>query len=99
MTAGSADEAREVGRVLLEDGLAACVNIIDGMRSLYWWQDELQEDAETVMIAKTRADLVDRLAAKVAEIHSYECPCVVALPILGGHQPFIDWIGAETADA
>jgi periplasmic divalent cation tolerance protein len=51
------------------------------------------------MIAKTRADLVDRLAAKVAEIHSYECPCVVALPILGGHQPFIDWIGAETADA
>jgi periplasmic divalent cation tolerance protein len=97
MTAGSLEEARAVGKVLVEDRLAACVNLIDGMRSLYWWEGGVQEDAEAILIAKTRADLVDRLAARVAEVHSYDCPCVVALPIRGGHQPFLDWIGEETA--
>ena len=98
MTAGSLDEARTIGRLLIEERLAACVNLIDGMRSLYRWKGAVQEDTETVVIAKTRADLVARLTARVQAIHSYDCPCVVALPVQGGHQPFLDWIVAETAD-
>jgi periplasmic divalent cation tolerance protein len=97
MTAGSVEDARAVGRVLVEERLAACVNLIDGMRSLYRWEGAVQEDAETVLVAKTRAELVDALTARVREVHAYDCPCVVALPILGGHQPFLDWIAEETA--
>ena len=97
MTAGSLDEARAIGRQLIEERLAACVNLIDGMRSLYRWDGAVQEDTEAVLIAKTRRDLVDRLTERVRAAHSYDCPCVVALPIEGGHQAFIDWIGAETA--
>ena len=99
MTAGNLDEARTIGRLLVQERLAACVNLIDGMRSLYWWEGAVQEDAEVVLIAKTRQDLVERLTDRVRAAHAYDCPCVVALPIQGGHQGFIDWIGAETAAA
>ena len=97
MTAGDLEEARMIGRMLVEERLAACVNLIDGMRSLYRWEGAVEEDTETVLVAKTDADLVDRLSQRVRAVHSYECPCVVALPIQGGHPPFLDWIAAETA--
>ncbi len=97
MTAASAAEAAALGRALVEERLAACVNIIDGMRSLYWWDGAVQEGAEAVVIAKTRADLLDGLTARVKALHSYSCPCVVALPILGGNAGYLDWIAAETA--
>ena len=61
MTCGSLDEARKLGQVLLEKNLAACVNILDGMRSLYRWEGAVQEDQETVLIAKTRHELMDEL--------------------------------------
>ncbi len=96
MTAGSADEARTIGRALVEEQLAACVNLIDGMRSIYRWNAELQEDAETVLIAKTRDDLVDALTDRVRALHSYDCPCVIALPMVAGNPDFLDWIGRET---
>jgi len=96
MTAGSMDEARDVGRVLVQERLAACVNIIPGVRSLFWWEGQVQEGDEVVMVAKTRKDLLDRLVERVKDVHSYDCPCVVAMPIQGGNPPFIDWIGTET---
>lgn len=97
ITASGLDEARELGSALIEARLAACVNILDPMMSMYWWQGEVAETQETVLIAKTRAGLVDRLTALVQEIHSYSCPCVVALPVSGGNPSFLDWIAAETA--
>lgn len=97
ITASCIDEARELGSALIEARLAACVNIFDPMTSMYWWQGEVAEARETVLIAKTRADLVDRLTALVQEVHSYSCPCVVALPVSGGNPAFLDWIVAETA--
>lgn len=97
MTAGSPEEARAIGRVLVEERLAACANVLPGMTSIYWWEGAAQEDTEAVLIAKTTAALVDRLAARVVQLHSYDCPCVVALPITGGHAPYLDWIGRETA--
>lgn len=99
MTAGSAEEARSIGRALVDERLAACVNLIDGMRSIYRWNDAIQEDGETVLIAKTRDDLVDALTERVKALHSYDCPCVVALPMIGGNPGFLDWIGLETRAA
>lgn len=96
MTAGGAEEARRIGKALVEARLAACVNLIEGMKSMYWWEGAVQEDAEVVMIAKTRAALVEPLTAKVRELHSFDCPCVVAVPIAGGNPAFLQWIAVET---
>jgi len=99
MTAGSLDEARRLAEAVIGERLAACVNIIPGMKSLYHWQGRVAEDEEVVVIAKTRAGLVDRLTARVRAIHSYDCPCVVAILIAPGNPDFFDWIAAETAPA
>lgn len=96
MTVGSMDEARRIARELVSSRLVACVNLIENMRSMYWWEDEIQEDGEVVLIAKTKASLVPDLVEKVKSIHSYDCPCVLSLPILDGNKAFLDWISAET---
>ena len=96
MTVGSIDEARVIGRALVQERLAACINIMDGMKSLYWWDGAVQEDTEAVLIAKTTQGRLDSLVERVQALHSYDCPCIVALPIVGGHGPFLSWIGTET---
>lgn len=96
MTAGSFQEAENIGKALVQAKLAACINILDRMHSLFWWQDTVQKEQETVLLAKTRSDLLEPLTATVRDLHSYDCPCVVALPIVGGNPEFIDWIQAET---
>jgi len=93
MTAGSKGEARSIGKALVEAKLAACVNIIDPMNSIYMWEGELQEATEVVLIAKTTEGRVRELIEKFKSLHSYDCPCAVAIPILTGNQPFLDWIG------
>jgi periplasmic divalent cation tolerance protein len=95
MTAGSMDEARRIGAALVESRLAACVNILEKMNSLYVWQDQLQEDSEVVMIAKTTENKVPEIVAKVRSLHTYDLPCIVCLPVSGGHRPFLDWIAGE----
>ena len=95
MTAGSMDEATKIGQELVTSKLAACVNILDHMHSIYLWEGEIQNDKEVVIIAKTTEDRVPDLIEKVRSMHSYECPCIVSLPVSGGHQPFLDWIAKE----
>ena len=97
MTAGSKDEARSIGKELVERKLAACVNIIDPMHSIYLWEGKLQEDTEVVMIAKTTEERVQELIDAVKSLHSYDCPCVLAMPASTGNQAFLDWI-AESVD-
>jgi len=92
MTAGSKDEAKKIGKELVASRLAACVNILDNMNSFYLWEGEIQDDTEVVMIAKTTEDSIPELIEKVRSMHSYDCPCIVSLPVLGGYQPFLDWI-------
>ena len=98
MTASAMDEAKKIGRVLVEKRLAACINLIDAMHSIYWWEGTIQESREVVLIAKTTSRLVPALIAAVKEIHSYECPCIVSLPIETGNPPFLKWISDETDD-
>ena len=95
MTAGSRDEAKKIALELVASRLAACVNILDNMKSFYRWDGEIQEDTEVVMIAKTTEERIPDLIEKVKSMHSYDCPCIVRLPVLGGHQPYLDWIAGE----
>jgi len=95
MTAGNKEEARKIATALVTSKLAACVNILDNMNSVYFWDDEVQSDNEVVMIAKTTQAHVPELIEKVKSLHSYDCPCIVSFPIDGGHQPFLDWIASE----
>ncbi|HEX6113190.1 MAG TPA: divalent-cation tolerance protein CutA [Geminicoccaceae bacterium] len=99
VTADSRAQALAIGRRIVEERLAACANVLDGMTSIYWWQDALEQASEAVLILKTRAELVERLTARIKELHSYDCPCVVALPIAAGNPAYLDWIARETAPA
>ena len=96
MTAGSVEEARAIGRALVEQRLAACVNIIENMNAIYMWDGELQDDREVVILAKTAGHRVPQLVAAVRSMHSYAVPCVVSVPLSGGHRAFLDWVAAET---
>lgn len=89
-------EAETIGAVLVNERLAACVNILPGMRSVYRWQGQVEQAEEVVLIAKSRADLFDSLAVRVRGLHSYATPCIVALPIMAGEPNYLNWIAAET---
>lgn len=96
MTAKDAREAGKIGRALVERRLAACVNILGPIHSIYRWDGQLCDGREVAFIAKTRRTLLPKLTAAVKELHSYECPCIVALPVAGGSNDFLTWIGKET---
>ena len=95
MTASSKDEAAKIAEELVTARLAACVNILDNMNSFYLWEGEIQDDTEVVMIAKTTEDRIPALIEKVRSMHSYDCPCIVSLPVSSGYPPFLDWIADE----
>lgn len=96
ITASNTEEAATIGRALVEDGLVACANVIGPVRSIYRWEGALQDEEEAVLIAKTTADQVEAVTAKVCALQSYTLRCVVAVPILGGNAAFFDWVAAET---
>ena len=97
ITAADAEEARKIGRLLVEERLVACANVLGRIDSIYRWEGAIQEDAEVALIAKTTASLVSRVVERVSAVHSYSCPCVVALPIADGNPAFLNWIAEETA--
>lgn len=96
ITAKDKGEALAIGRALVDERLAACVNVLGDMTSIYRWEGRVEEAAEAVVIAKTATDRVDRLVARVKELHSYACPCAVAWPIESGLAPYLDWIERES---
>ncbi|MEX2642082.1 MAG: divalent-cation tolerance protein CutA [Acetobacterales bacterium] len=96
ITAASREEAHMLAKILVEERLAACANVLGDIRSFFRWEGEARDDGEVSLIAKTRTAVLERLTARVVEMHSYDCPCVVALPIVGGHAPFLSWIEDET---
>jgi len=92
-------EAEQAGRALVERRLCACVNILPGMVSYYWWNGALERCEEAVMIIKTRASLSEQVSAAVKEMHSYSTPAVLVLQIESVEQTYFDWLLAETAPA
>ena len=96
ITADTPEEAASLARTLVEERLAACVNILGGITSFYRWDGAVQQGSETALIAKTRASLTDAVTARIKSLHGYTCPCVVTLPITGGNDDFLAWIGEQT---
>jgi periplasmic divalent cation tolerance protein len=96
VTCGDHAEAEKIGRALLEERLAACVNIFDNMHSLYWWQGALEEGHESVLIIKSRLAASGAITERVRALHSYTTPCVVVFPIQGGNPDYLEWIAKET---
>ena len=96
ITAPSEAEAAGIGRVLVEERLAACANITGQIRSIYRWQDTIEDEPEFLMILKTSENSLDALIARANELHSYDVPEIIALPIHNGHLPYLNWI-AENA--
>lgn len=95
ITTGSKDEAVMIGKALVNDRLAACVNIIENMNSMYMWDGKLQDDNETILIAKTTKERVSELIERVNALHSYDCPCIVSLPVSDGNPAFLKWVVHE----
>lgn len=98
ITAPNEDEGAGIAQKLVESKLAACVNIVKGIRSIYRWKGALEDDPEVLLIAKTERKLLERLTAAVKEMHSYDVPETIALPILGGSQDYLSWVTESTED-
>ena len=98
MTAGSQQEADRIAETLVGEGLAACVNIVRGVTSVYHWQGEIQRDREWLLIAKTRREFLEELVERVHELHSYEVPEVIALPLSDGSERYLRWLDGEVQD-
>ena len=96
ITALDADQALAIGRVLVHERLAACINVLPGMTSIYRWQGVVEEAREAVLIVKTRADRITALTERVRSLHTYRLPCVVALTIDGGDADYLDWLARES---
>ena len=90
------DEAVDLARTLVEERLVACVNLVPGLRSIYWWQGKVEDEPEVLCIMKTRSNLFESLRDRVRELHSYEVEEIIALPILAGNLPYLNWIKENT---
>jgi periplasmic divalent cation tolerance protein len=95
MTAPDADTAARIARALVEERLAACVNLVPGVRSIYRWRGKVEDEAEVLLVAKTRADRLGPLAKRLRELHPYELPELVALGDAGGLEEYLDWVREE----
>lgn len=92
VTASSKEEANKIAQGLLEEKLAACVNILTGLESRFWWQGKIDSAKEVLLVIKTRKTLFNKLAKKVKGLHSYTVPEIIALPIINGNKAYLDWI-------
>jgi periplasmic divalent cation tolerance protein len=98
-TAGSPEEARRIAKALVDERLAACVNIVDNIHSIYRWQGATESAAESLLLIKTRANLLPAIELRLRELHSYDVPELVAVPIARGAQPYLDWFLAATSES
>lgn len=98
VTAPDADAGIAIARALVDEGLAACVNVVPGLRSIYRWKGEVKVDGEVLLVAKLRHDRLPAFVRRVQALHPYEVPEVVALPVVGGLDAYLDWVATESAD-
>jgi len=98
VTAPTPERAAEIARALVEERLAACGNVIPGVRSIYRWEEHVQEDGEALLLLKTTAARLEALRARVLELHPYEVPEVIALRVVAGHAPYLAWVAQATSE-
>jgi periplasmic divalent cation tolerance protein len=91
------DQAETIGKALVSERIVACVNIIDAIKSIYWWQGDICNDSECILIAKTRASLFDTVVRRTKELHTYQVPCIVAFPITLCNPDYLKWIEENTS--
>jgi len=96
VTAKDNTEAKLIAKTVVKERLAACANVLGAIDSVYWWQGRVCEDSETALVLKTSAERKVELISRIRELHTYECPCIVCLPITDGNRDFLKWIAAET---
>jgi len=90
-TAANQEEAEKIAQELVEKKMAACVNVFD-IASIYWWEGKIDRGTEALGIIKTRKDLIEKIIEEIKANHSYECPEVIAIPIIAGSKEYLDWI-------
>jgi periplasmic divalent cation tolerance protein len=95
-TVGSRDDARRLARLLVDEHLAACVQVVGPIESTYRWRGAVQTEAEWLLVAKTTADRYDAIEARLVEEHPYDVPEVLAVPVTDGNETYLDWVVAET---
>jgi periplasmic divalent cation tolerance protein len=95
VTAPSAETAADLARALVEEGLAACGNVVPGLRSIYRWEGKVHDDAEALLLLKTERRLLEALKARLPALHPYQVPELLALPVEGGLAPYLEWIAAS----
>lgn len=88
-------ESKKIANKLLEEKLAACINIVPTVDSIYLWKGGVEEESESVMFVKTRSELVEKLIRRVEEIHSYEIPCILEMKVDSGSKNYLDWMKSE----
>jgi periplasmic divalent cation tolerance protein len=96
ITAPNENEAASISKTIVSEKLAACVNIIPSVRSIYRWQGRVEDEQEVLMIAKTKKSLFERLQERVKKLHSYSVPEIIALPLVEGSKEYLAWLGQET---
>jgi len=99
VTTPTPEEGERIARHLVGEHLAACVNLVPGVRSLFWWEERVQDEQETLLVIKSREDRFDALAARVRSLHSYSVPEVIALPIVRGAEAYLTWIDEVVGSA
>ena len=98
ITAPNAEEAEAIGFDLVQRRLAACANILGESTAIYHWNGKIEKGKEIILIVKSTNILLNQLTQRVVELHSYECPCVITVPIVDGFVPFLEWITKETEE-
>jgi periplasmic divalent cation tolerance protein len=95
-TLPSPEKAAELARILVEEGLVACGNVLPAVRSIYKWEGKVEDENEVMLLLKTRAEHLERLKLRILEVHPYEVPEVLAIPVESGYRAYLEWIAAET---
>lgn len=96
ITTGTPEEGHKIARALVDERLAACVNIVSPIQSIYRWKDQVHEDRETLLVVKTIAQMLEPLSLRVKQLHSYKVPEIIALQVVAGAIDYLDWIDDQT---
>lgn len=95
VTTANEEEAVKIARALVEERLVACVNMMAPVRSFFYWQDALEDAREVVFVAKTLRSSVAKVSERIKQLHSYDVPAIIALPIVDGDKAYLDWVAAS----